>query len=137
EDELIKFQESLGYNLPVDYWNFLRLCNGCQLFDHPIYGGESYLYPYNVIADQTYEEPNDGYLKIGYIYQDNLVIDLRAYKNGSSNYLMVKDHIDHFIEAKPLNMNFEMWFDRFVVCQGQKFWEWPSITAEDYYRIES
>ncbi|MDQ0112464.1 SMI1/KNR4 family protein [Paenibacillus harenae] len=135
ENDLLEFQKKLGYKLPEDYFNFLTICNGCSLFDHPQYGGEAYLYKWQDIEDATYEEPYEGYIKIAYIYQDNIVIDLKAYREGSHNYLMVKGHIDHFHEARPLNMNFELWFDRFIICQGDKFWNWSMYTAENYYRL--
>ncbi|WP_232510151.1 hypothetical protein [Paenibacillus crassostreae] len=79
----------------------------------------------------TYEEPAEGYLKIGYFYQDNIVIDLKKYKEGQKNYLLIKGHIDHFYEARELNMNFELWFDRFIVSQGSKFWTWSIYTTEN------
>lgn len=133
--DLLEFQRKLGYKLPNDYINFLKITNGCSLFDHPQYGGESYLYKWQDIEESTYEEPSDGYLKIAYIYQDNIIIDLKAYNQGSNNYLMVKGHIDHFHESRPLNMNFELWFERFIISQGDKFWEWSIYTAENYYRL--
>ncbi|MFD0717066.1 SMI1/KNR4 family protein [Paenibacillus sp. GCM10027626] len=96
EEDLIEFQNSLGYRLPEDYFNFLKICNGCSLFDHPEYGGEAYLYLWQEIWNATYEEPDDGYLKIAYIYQDNIVINLKAYNEGNNNYLMVKGQLDSF-----------------------------------------
>jgi len=135
ENDLLEFQKKLGYKLPNDYINFLMITNGCSLFDHPQYGGESYLYKWQDIKKVTYEEPNDGYLKIAYIYQDDIIIDLKAYNNGSNNYIMVKGHIDYFHEARPLNMNFELWFDRFIISQGVKFWNWSIYTAENYYTL--
>ncbi|MDQ0897567.1 hypothetical protein QFZ80_001395 [Paenibacillus sp. V4I7] len=74
-------------------------------------------------------------MKIAYIYQDNIVINLDAYNEGSNNYLMVKGHIDHFQESRPLLMNFELWFDRFIMSQGAKFWNWSIYDAENYYRL--
>ncbi|AFH62872.1 SMI1/KNR4 family protein [Paenibacillus caseinilyticus] len=134
-EDLLSFQKGLGYKLPEDYYNFLTICNGCSLFDHPQYGGEAYLYPWQDIAQFTYEEPDEGYLKIAYIYQDNIVINLNAYNEGNNNYLMVKRHTEHFHEARPLMMNFELWFDRFIMSQGEKFWNWPLYNAENYYRL--
>jgi hypothetical protein len=133
EVELTQYINELGYKLPEDYNEFLLITNGCRLFDHPKYGGESYLYSWQDINNFTYEEPNEGYLKIGYIYQDNLVIDLKAYNEGDNDYLLIKGHIDQFNESQKLNMNFEMWFDRFVISQGTKFWEWPRQFSKQYY----
>ncbi|TVX96293.1 SMI1/KNR4 family protein [Cohnella terricola] len=131
--ELDQFITKLGYKLPEDYYTFLMISNGCNLFDHPEYGGESYLHRWQVINEITTEEPSEGYLKIGYIYQSELVIDLKSYQAGDNDYLLIKDCIDQFSESKKLNMNFEMWLDRFVISQGSKFWEWPRITSKLYY----
>jgi len=135
DKEINQFMQKLGYELPDDYRAFLKICNGCSLFDHPVYGGESYLYKLEDILSLTYEDPSEGYLKLGYFYQDNIVIDLKKYKDGQSNYLLVKGHIDHFYEAREINMNFELWFDRFIMCQGSKFWNWSLYTADNYYRL--
>lgn len=124
ENDIILFELELGYKLPGDYKKFLLLTNGCRFFDHPQYGGESYLYGLNEIFEQTYEEPSDGFLKIGYFYQDNIVIDLKAFNAGERNYLLVKGYLDQFYEARKLNMNFEIWLDRFIICQGALFWNW-------------
>ncbi|KQY84137.1 hypothetical protein ASD24_10155 [Paenibacillus sp. Root52] len=136
ESDLIEFQRTLGYELPNDYINFLKISNGCSLFDHPQYGGEAYLYKWQDIQEATYESSNEGYLKIAYIYQDNIVINLKKYSEGSNNYLMVKGHIDNFDESRPFNMNFELWFDRFIISQGDKFWDWSIYTAENYYKLK-
>jgi hypothetical protein len=124
KEDLDHFMTELGYQLPEDYYEFLLIANGCRLFDHPEYGGENYLYRWQDINEFTYEEPSEGYLKIGYFYQDNLVIDLKLSQAGNKDYLLIKGHIDQFEESKSLKMNFEVWLDRFVVSQGSKFWEW-------------
>ncbi|WP_338542385.1 SMI1/KNR4 family protein [Paenibacillus tundrae] len=136
ESDLIEFQRKLGFELPNDYINFLKISNGCSLFDHPQHGGEAYLYKWQDIQEATYESSNEGYLKIAYIYQDNIVIDLKKYSEGSNNYLMVKGYIDNFDESRPFNMNFELWFDRFIISQGDKFWDWSVYTAENFYKLK-
>ncbi len=133
EEELVDFSNQIGYRLPDDYVAFLRLSNGCRLFDHPFYGGENYLYGLREIFQNTYEEPSDGYLKIGYFYQENIFIDLKRYDTGEKNYLFVKEHIEQFTQSRALQMNFEIWFDRFVICQGTKFWNHAIFTADNYY----
>ncbi|MCF2946428.1 SMI1/KNR4 family protein [Paenibacillus tarimensis] len=137
EKDLLDFEKEFGLRIPEDYYNFLTITNGCSLFDHPEYGGEASIYRWQDTMDATYEDPKEGHKKliIAYIYQDEIVIDLKAYNEGLSNYLMVKGHIDHFHQARPLNMNFELWFDRFIICQGEKFWTWPIYTADNYYKL--
>jgi len=53
-----------------------------------------------------------------------VVIDLKAFNAGERNYLLVKGYLDQFSEARKLNMNFELWLDRFIMCQGALFWNW-------------
>lgn len=133
KEELSSFEKPLGYKLPYDYKKFLRITNGCRLFDHPEYGGENYLYALQDTKKITYEEPNEGFLKIGNFYEEDIYIDLKLFNSGEKNYLFVKYNIDQFHEGRALNMNFELWFDRFVISQGTKFWNYRISTAENYY----
>ncbi|MGK5512354.1 SMI1/KNR4 family protein [Brevibacillus formosus] len=123
-EELEKLESKTDWILPEDYKNFLMIANGCKLFDDPKYGGENDLYKLEELIDFNYEDPYEECYSIAYIYGENIVINSKKYQEGNPNYLYVKDKIDQFEEAVPLGMNFESWFDRFVVCQGQKFWNW-------------
>jgi len=131
DEDILHFSREIGYSLPEDYIAFLKITNGCRLFDHPVYGGESYLFGIWDIFHHTYEDQNDAYLKIGYFYEENIYIDLELVKAGKRNYLFVKEHIDQFSEGRALNMNFEMWLDRFIICQGTKFWNFNRFSNEN------
>jgi len=133
--EIQEFEASMGVVFPEDYKKFLLITNGCRLFDHPQYGGESYLLTLDEMLNYTFEDRFDGCFKVAYIYGENIVINSTRYINGEKNYLYVKDKIDSFEDSKPLNMNFELWLDRFVISQGSKFWSWSIYTAENYYRL--
>jgi len=133
EEDLGSFEKQLGYKLPPDYKEFLRITNGCRLFDHPKFGGENYLYALQDIKNITYEEPNEGFLKVGNFYEEDIYIDLKLFNSGEKNYLFVKYNIDQFHEGRALRSNFELWFDRFVISQGTKFWNYSVSTAENYY----
>ncbi len=124
DEEIFRFEKQTGWYLPEDYKQFLRITNGCSLFDDPQYGGENYLYNLELIWDLDYEDPYDGCYKIGYFYGENIVINSDLARQGSPCYLFVKDKIDPYEEARPLHMNFAQWLDRFIVCQGVKFWLW-------------
>ncbi|MCU6712996.1 SMI1/KNR4 family protein [Paenibacillus sp. J5C_2022] len=134
EQDICSFEKDIGYELPFDYRQFLKICNGCDLFSHPEYGGEAYLFGLRDIHEQSYEEPGEGFLKLGYFYGDNIVIDLNKVKVGDLNYLLVKDAIDHFYEARELHMNFELWLDRYIMCGGASFWNWHVYGADRYYQ---
>jgi hypothetical protein len=47
-DELNDFVRKTKFVLPEDYINFLKICNGCILFDDIGYGGESELYSLDI-----------------------------------------------------------------------------------------
>lgn len=129
DQEFEQFMQKVNFRLPEDYIRFLKNTNGCRLFDDAQYGGEAVLYGLQELF-RTYEEANTGYLKIACIYQDHIFIDLKSSMKGAPNYIMIGENQEY----RPLNMNFELWFDRLVVAQGSKFWEWTWDSAEHYYR---
>lgn len=136
-DEKIRdFERKTGLVLPNDYKEFLKISNGCRLFDDIEHGGEIELYSLDQIIDlnEHYDE-FDGCFDIAYIYQDNIVIKSKHYNEGEKNYLFWKGHIDQFEEATPLDMNFELWLDRFIISSGSKFWWWSIYTADNYYEL--
>jgi len=136
EEDILNFERQSGFILPPDYKTFLKITNGCRLFDDIHYGGEIELYSLEQIIDYNeHYDQYEGCYDIAYIYQDNIVINSRLVSQNKENYLSWKGHIDQFEEAIPLNMNFELWFDRFVISQGTKFWSWSIYTAENYYKL--
>ncbi|MDQ0229220.1 SMI1/KNR4 family protein [Metabacillus malikii] len=134
--DISNFEKSTGLILPVDYKEFLKMTNGCRLFDDINYGGEIELYSLEKIIEFNHKgyDECEGCYDIAYIYQDNIVINSKLVSQDKRNYLFWKDHIEQFYDAVPLKMNFELWFDRFVVCQGAKFWWWSLRTGENYYK---
>nr|WP_272595572.1 SMI1/KNR4 family protein [Paenibacillus apiarius] len=135
DDEINNFINKTKFVLPDDYNSFLKICNGCTLFDHPEYGGEAYIYSLEEIINYTFEDPFNGRYKIANIYGDNIVIDFNRYQEGDNNYLMIKSQTFGFDECTDLSMNFEIWFDRYIMSQGEKFWDWPLYTAKNYYQL--
>lgn len=135
QEEIENTEQHLGLQLPEDYRKFLTITNGCSLFDDPEYGGEAQIYTLQEAMRYTFGEGSEGYLKVAWIYQDEIMINLKAYNDGLPNYLYVKDHIEHYVDAIPLNVNFELWLDRFIVSQGSKFWNWSKYTAENVYKL--
>ncbi|PLR89335.1 SMI1/KNR4 family protein [Bacillus sp. T33-2] len=134
--DITNFEKQTGLILPTDYKEFLKITNGCRLFDDINYGGEIELYSLEKIIEYNHKgyHEYEGCYDIAYIYQDNIVVNSKLVSQNERNYLLWKDHIDQFEEARPLKMNFELWFDRFVVCQGTKFWWWSIYTGEHYYK---
>ena len=136
DEEIKNFERQTGLILPNDYKEFLKISNGCRLFDDIESGGEIELYSLDQIIDlnEHYDE-FEGCFAIAYIYQDNIVINSKHYSDAKKNYLFWKGHIDQFEEAIPLEMNFELWLDRFIISSGAKFWSWSIYTAENYYEL--
>lgn len=134
--DITDFEKQTGFILPADYKEFLKISNGCRLFDDVYSGGEIALYSLEEIIEYNHDsyDEYEGCYDIAYIYQDNIVINSKLVSQNQKNYLYWKGHIDQFEEAVPLKMNFELWFDRFVLCQGTKFWWWPIYTAENLYK---
>ena len=44
DEQIAYVEKQTGYKLPDDYKTFLKITNGCRLFDDVQYGGEAYLY---------------------------------------------------------------------------------------------
>ncbi|MFJ7668704.1 SMI1/KNR4 family protein [Lysinibacillus sp. NPDC097195] len=134
EKELKDFEQQTGWIIPSDYRAFLKITNGCRLFDDIHYGGEIELYSLQQIIDYNkHFDQYEGCYAIAYIYEKNIVINSSIYSQHNLNYLCWKDHIASFEELIPLAMNFELWLDRFIVCQGAPFWWWANERAEHFY----
>ncbi|BEV37428.1 hypothetical protein BSB_05010 [Bacillus stercoris] len=58
------------------------------------------------------------------------MIDKDKLDKGDPNYLFILA----IGEYTPLNLNFEIFLDRYIQCNGATFWDWPYYTAENYYR---
>lgn len=135
DEEIKLFENNNKVVLPKDYKNFLKQCNGCRLFEDVNYGGESYLFSLKQIEEYPSESVPKGWLLVGYFYEDLIIIDTNKSNSGNMNYLFVNDCCLSFNYAEPLNSNFEIWFDRVIISQGEKFWTWKLYNAENYYKL--
>lgn len=126
DSDIIHFEKQTGYSLPIDYKEFLKITNGCRLFDDVNFGGEIELYSLEKMIEiyQLGYDEYEGCYSIANIYQDDIVINSKLVSQNNRNYLFWKGNLDRFEDARSLKMNFELWFDRFIVCQGTKFWWW-------------
>lgn len=123
DEQIQTFEEKTGLLLPDEYKAFLKITNGCRLFDNVESGGENDLYSLEDIINYTYEEDYEGCFKVACIYQENIVIHGNDVAKGKTDYVMVKGHIDDFEESKPLHMNFAEWLEQFISHRGVKFWD--------------
>ncbi|GFM13721.1 SMI1 / KNR4 family protein [Bacillus sp. FW1] len=58
------------------------------------------------------------------------MIDKDKLDEGDPNYLYILE----IGEYTPLNLNFEIFLDRYIQSNGEAFWVWQYYTAENYYR---
>lgn len=130
EQELQDFISCTQIQLPVDYFEFLRLHNGARLFDI------MFLFKLKEVQNKVgiigYFPENWYPIGSGYDGQ-YLIIDMEKVRKGENDYLIWwgSSIID---DAMYLNLNFELWLDRFIIAQGTQFWLWPIYNSKNYYR---
>lgn len=123
EDELDDFMNQYDLVLPTDYYRFLLMHDGAELFYHPYYGGEFTLFNINAIIDimNNRDFPNE-WLMIGYHYGQDLLIDMERVINGRKNYMLYRDSMASIDEAHDMGLDFETWFTLVLENQGESFW---------------
>lgn len=133
EEEIQEFTRSTGVHLPEDYQAFLRLHNGAVLFK-PWYGGQFELYGLSKIIELKRSALFlENWYPIGYQDGGYLLLNADKANKGDNDYLIWWES-SIFENAQPLNLNFELWLDRFIIAQGTKFWYWPLNNVHRYYR---
>lgn len=136
DEVLAAFLEKNSWTLPEDYKEFLTLHNGARIFEMLLgntnIGGGLNLYSIQEIV-KTYEDLqlSSTYFPIGYVLENHLLINNNDIEQDNPNYLYLAGTS---LKPEPLNLNFELFLDRFVVSQGSNFWEWPNYTATNYYK---
>ena len=126
-----EIEEKYNWYIPKDYRTFLLQHNGAKLYQ--LYLGETNigggLLLYSLEEALTVQQRlsmNNDYYPIGYVHEHHLMVKNTKYDN--KNYLYIR-----YTDKEPLNMNFELFLDRFIVSNGSNFWEWPRLDAEKYY----
>ncbi|MCY8025305.1 SMI1/KNR4 family protein [Bacillus sonorensis] len=136
-DEIQSFELIHSISFPKDYKKFLEQHNGARIFDiisdGENIGGGLHLFSLEEIEEELeYVELFEGIngIPIGHLLEEcHLIIDKDRLKQGDPNYLyLFEDGLDY----KSLNLNFEIFLDRYIMCQGEAFLEWSYRTAENY-----
>lgn len=137
-NEILNFEAKYQLKLPDDYQKFITQHNGAKIFevlaDGENIGGGLYLFSLEEIEEELkYEDLFEGIngIPIGHLLEGcHLMIDKDKLDKGDPNYLF----IFQLGEYTPLNVNFEIFIDRYIQSNGATFWEWRYYTAENYYR---
>jgi len=129
KNDLDDFFNLNNWSVPDDYYQFLLTNNGAYLFEKPNYGGGLDILSIGnipiVINEYGYMFPKYCY-SIGYHNSAIIFIDSEMSKE-TSEYLFWQSCDDSFDQKLSLGMNFETWFELFVVAQGSEFWLWPHL----------
>jgi SMI1 / KNR4 family (SUKH-1) len=137
DKEINDFSKKHSLLLPWDYKEFLLRHNGADLFVHPYYGGGIELFSLEKIQ-QIYIEYDyismipEGWFPIGSDNGDMLFINSNECKDRFSTYLYWTEML--FVDtAIKLDLNFERWLERLIICNGAHFWNWRNESADSYY----
>jgi hypothetical protein len=135
EEEIQEFIQSTGVQLPQDYQAFLRIHNGAILFQ-PWYGGQMELFPVSKIIKEKVSIGIflESWFPIGCQDGGFLMIDGDNANRGDQDYLLWWES-SRYEDVEHLNLNFELWLDRFIISQGAKFWHWPRYNVHNYYKL--
>lgn len=130
--ELQEFSLKTQHVLPKGLSLFLKQSNGAKLFNNDGLGFDffeifnlsemlNYINEYdtNIYYQSAYDK---NWFMIGNYrgYGDYLFVDSQKVANGEDDYLIFAQDGD----IQRLPMNFETWFDRFIVTQGARYWLW-------------
>ncbi|WP_339165596.1 SMI1/KNR4 family protein [Siminovitchia sp. FSL W7-1587] len=133
-EALKQVQENNDWDIPKDYEAFLLQHNGAQLLqaylgDMNIGGGLILFSLDEVIQAHQNLSMDHMFYPIGMVSEEYLMV-----KNNKNtpNYLYIE-----YLDPAPLNMNLELFVDRYIVSSGDIFWEWPRLDAINYYKFYS
>lgn len=135
--EVEMFESEHDIKLPEDYKAFLTLHNGARIYESIDEDGDKLGDGLEIFSlDEIKEHQEIEYLSehgipIAHLLEDcYLILDTDKLKGGDPNYLNIME----FTDLSSLNLNFEIFLDRYIISQGEVFWSWPIYTAENYYR---
>ncbi|MGO4696614.1 SMI1/KNR4 family protein [Paenibacillus sp. 2TAB26] len=124
-NEIESMCELKNWSLPIDYKHFLLYSNGARLFDVVrTYGGIE-LFSIDEILQNHYDYMLDTWIPIANHQGDLLLID--SSRTDGDNYLFWRD-FGELIDQQTFSfkINFRTWFERIILCQGERFWLWQN-----------
>ncbi|MFC9601562.1 SMI1/KNR4 family protein [Peribacillus butanolivorans] len=147
KEQIEEFEKKTEWILPEDYKAFLFIHNGCMLFEHidedgDNVGGGLWLHSLEEIEsaykDMQADEPDNPlpFIPIGSVLDGTLAISNKKLNAKEPNYLLNFDiPSEEFSEDEDIQLNFELFLDRYIISQGNDFWNWTTYTAENYYKL--
>lgn len=112
------FEESIGYQLPKDYKEFLLVANGIQFFE----AADFEIFDLEYVKElMKFNEYSDGVYVIGSILEDYILINSKEIESGK--YLYFGSSILPQ-ECISFNHNFEMFLKNFIGANFQNYWSW-------------
>lgn len=134
--EIDEFQIETNFFLPEDYKFFLTLHNGAELYKD-VEGVESHWHIFGIdeIQDALEKYPTPEHIYIIAKYDQTLIcINNKYVEQGRKDYLFDQSiYTCTQDNAEPIELNFELWFDRLLASQGSHFWLWKSMTPDNLY----
>ncbi|AKD30224.1 hypothetical protein AW02_020750 [Bacillus velezensis NJN-6] len=124
--EIQNFQSNHKFTLPDDYLKFSSQHNGAKIFEilseGENIGGGLHLFSLEEIEEELkYELLFEGIngIPVGYLLEEcHLMIDKDRVNQGDPNYLFI---FESGSEYNPLNLNFEIFLDRYIMSNGDAF----------------
>ncbi|MCY7943559.1 SMI1/KNR4 family protein [Bacillus inaquosorum] len=135
DQEIALFEKKINVSLPNDYKAFLKLHNGARIFESLIngenVGGGLHILNLEEIErsmQNDFLEPQ--FIPIAHLLDGCYLLIDKTKISTDPNYLWFHG----LIEYEPMQLNFEIFLDRYILSQGSNFWDWGIYTAENYYR---
>lgn len=126
--EIDEFQKETGLILPNSLKLFLSIHNGAELFKDEEEKVEPswYVLGLDEIEDYLERYPAPSHIYVIAKYDQTLIcVNAKRVKEGREDYLLDRSVYDSAeYEGEPINLNFEIWFDRLITAQGAFFWSW-------------
>ncbi|MEC1548275.1 SMI1/KNR4 family protein [Bacillus rugosus] len=136
DQEITEFEKKLNVTLPEDYRVFLKTHNGARIYDVMIYGsnvgGGLHILSLKEIYEsmQTIALLKPTFIPVAHLLDGCYLLIDKTKASTDPNYLWLLNQTEY----EFLNLNFELFVDRYIVSQGANFWKWNLYSAENYYR---
>jgi len=125
-EEIESFAKENEWYFPDDYKQLLNLHNGGNLFGHREFGGGIELLSLakiKIILSEYQQIPSHCYPIAWTSHTSGAIcVDSERFKKGNLPYLFFIDAIEHFENAKYINLSITEWLEWLIECQGREYW---------------